>query len=624
MDLIFGVVNLDDKPMDPVKPRLMAGRLESVFPGRTDILIDGPVGFGALHSKLEHENGFTARPLKSRSGGKVLVSTAALDNRNELGGMLGVRSREVRALANAELILRSYEKWGAGCTEHFLGDWSFALWDHGKHRLTLARDHFGNKGLYYFQRGSLLAFSSVITGVLALPEVPRRFNPASIISKNDREGWDTSYDGVYRLPPAHRLIVENGTVRASRYWDPRNAPIIRFGSDREYLEAFEDVYQEAVSCRLDGRGRTGLMLSSGLDSGSIAVLAAGEATKSGGFLRSYTSVPRAVRLSGLPPGRYGDESFLTRQLCDFVGNIEPCFFTAKQYGLLESIRKAQEIFEQLHMASANMVWILEIFERAARDDVRILLSGWGGNCTISYDGDRSALMRRLLLDLKWKTYVDELVAWRRRRETSWIHTIASQAVKPFIPEIYIKKIKNIGKSQPVVKLKGAPVDGAMSRGGFSPAFGRNGLFQFFKTGKYTIESELAAAFGLEIRTPTMDKRVIEFCLGMPNDQFTRNGEQRRLIRRLLMGRAPSDFVNNQRRGLQAADILSRVMDELDEIGAVLTALKANPLARSWINLGFIQDVFMQLSKSPSKMDLGKIYQMLRGISHGLFLMRFEA
>ena len=134
---------------------------------------------------------------------------------------------------------------------------------------------------------------------------------------------------------------------------------------------------------------------------------------------------------------------------------------------------------------------------------------------------------------------------------------------------------------------------------------------------------LGAGYNLDVRDPTQDSRLVEFCLRLPNDQFRRRGEDRWLIRRAMAGRMPQEVLYNRRKGLQAADLGYRVAEQHEEISAVLDRLEQSSLARECLDLTRMRGVLTELQ---CKIDAATTVQcgtiLLHGLGVGLFLERF--
>ena len=242
---------------------------------------DGHVGMGHLRCDNTPESPWDNLPWVCPGSGDVITASARLDNRDELLKALTIPHPEEANLPDSHIILKAYQQWGEACVDRFLGDWVFAIWNASKRKLFIARDHQGNTGLYYYTDSRCLSFASSLKGLLALPDVPQRPNPMAIaqvlVSWPAHEApTPTCYDGIFRLPPAHAMTVTPQGIEVKRYWYLENTPDLHLRTDDDYVEAFLDIFSEAVRCRLRCSAPVATTLSGGLDSGSVAALAARE------------------------------------------------------------------------------------------------------------------------------------------------------------------------------------------------------------------------------------------------------------------------------------------------------------------------------------------------------------
>ena len=112
------------------------------------------------------------------AAGAWLAADARLDDRDGLCDALGVAG----TLADAELILRAWLRWGRDCPRHLLGDYAFALWDMRHRTLFCARDHVGARPFYYALPGEGIVFASAVEAVLAVPGVSHGLEEAVVAS----------------------------------------------------------------------------------------------------------------------------------------------------------------------------------------------------------------------------------------------------------------------------------------------------------------------------------------------------------------------------------------------------------------------------------------------------------
>jgi asparagine synthase (glutamine-hydrolysing) len=132
-----------------------------------------------------------------------------------------------------------------------------------------------------------------------------------------------------------------------------------------------------------------------------------------------------------------------------------------------------------------------------------------------------------------------------------------------------------------------------------------------------------AAHQLDVRDPTRDRRVIEFCWRTPDPVFWAQGQGRGLIRRGFTGDLPDAVLGQGPRGLQGADVGYRLNQERPAVAAALTRLAAHPVAREWLDLPTMRAAFQDLGQAVTRDTTRRASViLLRGLGVGLFLLRF--
>jgi asparagine synthase (glutamine-hydrolysing) len=642
MSAICGIFNLDGRP---VAPEIMDGMLSAMDywgPDGSTVWREGPVAMGHLMLHSTPESVGDTLPRTSASGNLILTAHARLDNRGELFRNLNISPPERAKMPDSHLIMQAYEKWGQACPEHLIGDWCFGMWDKSRQTLFLARDHHGNTGIYYYQNARFFAFSSCLKGLFALPDVPRQPNPlriAQILVSWPEHGEATCYQGIKRLPPAHLMTVGRGDVVGRQYWFLENTPALRLGSDQEYVEAFGEVYAEAVRCRMRSYRPVGVTLSGGLDSGSVAALAAREMGRTGNRLPAFSSVPLYDVTDLIPASRFGDESPFIEATSRHAGNIDVTYIRAADIGPVRGIERALELHDEPGHAAGNQSWIISLLQTVQARGIGALLTGQGGNATISWHapGHLAALAR----NGRWRALRREVTAIKDSAKRPLWRLIAGRIVKPLLLDPLLGKYRRL-RSAPEPWLCYSAINREFARewkitermchSGHDPEFKtildqREARFELIKPGKSIngfLWQESGAGFGLDVRDPTFDKRVMEFCLSIPDDQYVREGRDRWLIRRAMKDLMPAVVLDNKRRGLQAADIGRRMLAHLEETESTLQRIERSELAGHYLDISLMRRT---LRKARRHLDT-KVTEELRtiffrGLMVGLFLLRFD-
>lgn len=285
MSGIAGIYYLDGRPVERTDVERMVDSIAHRGPDDCGVWTDGSVGLGHRMLWTTHESLHEKLPLTNKSGDITITADARIDNRDELFSTLNFNGRPRETIADSEIILAAYEKWGEQCPEKLLGDFSFAIWDKRYHKIYCARDHMGVKPFYYYHSNKVFVFASEIKALLSLTEVPRRLNELMVayylISMfEDKE--ITFYKDILRLPPAHVMELDSEGRRLSQYWSLDPSRELKLSSDDEYAKTFRDIFKEAVHCRLRSAFPIGSMLSGGLDSSSIVCMARQLLSQNGG------------------------------------------------------------------------------------------------------------------------------------------------------------------------------------------------------------------------------------------------------------------------------------------------------------------------------------------------------
>jgi asparagine synthase (glutamine-hydrolysing) len=263
-------------------------------PDGSDTFLGDCVGLG--HAMLRNSETLPGDGQPMRLDSLWITADVRLDHKAELIDKLaegGDGKRTPADIPDAMLILRAYAAWGAGCVEHLRGDFSFGIWDEVAKTLFCARDHFGVKPFYYAHLGKVFLFSNTLDCLRQHPLVSNELNDAAIgdflLFGLNYDNSTTTFRDIQRLPPAHWLLVSADKVQIKCYWHPPTEGRIRYTRPGDYLDQFTELLKRAVEDRTRMH-KAGILLSGGMDSGSVAVVADEISRSRGGIpqLYSYT------------------------------------------------------------------------------------------------------------------------------------------------------------------------------------------------------------------------------------------------------------------------------------------------------------------------------------------------
>lgn len=215
------------------------------------------------------------QPVFNEDGSVAIVFNGEIYNFQEIRQGLEARGHHFATRSDTETIVHLYEEEGVDCVRRLRGMFAFALWDARRERLLLARDRFGKKPLFYMERGGGLVWASELQALKTLPGFDGELDPEALdlyLSLQYIPSPRTIYKHVRKLPPAHRLIWEKGSIRVDRYWDlPVGQPPLVMDPEEARAEIRRKL-TEAVRLRMISEVPLGAFLSGGIDSSVIVGL----------------------------------------------------------------------------------------------------------------------------------------------------------------------------------------------------------------------------------------------------------------------------------------------------------------------------------------------------------------
>ena len=491
---------------------------------------DASVAFGWRGRESGDEG--AESPRVDAAAGLAITGSVRLDARVALCEALGVPGPDRTALPDSALILKAYARWGQACPEHLLGDFAFALWDERREVLFCARDHIGVRPFYYALTARGFFFASDIKAVLAALGVSGDLDEAAVATRLTFGarllGARTCYRAVRRLLPGHALSVERGVVRVHRWWRPEEVPPLPPASDGALAEECLAIVTEAVRDRVQDDRSVGVHLSGGLDSSGVAAIAARELRRQG---RAAAPAFAWFPPPGAGPRAVGGELGAHDPVCRWE-HLQLFCHPPEARDIVASLRRDGTL-------EADSGLYEEIVRRAAAEQgVKVLLSGWGGDEGISFNGRGyyPQLLRSGRVAHWWRelgergrhpfaAFVGDAVLplvspgtawaartlrrgeWPFRRNVTFIHPEFARRVRPLPAEYWPRG----GVRDLQIHL--------LQRGHLGDRTGR--------------EAVSGARHGIEYRYPLLDRRVLEFALGLPPEQYRRGRWGRWLMRHAL-------------------------------------------------------------------------------------------
>ena len=284
--------------------------------------------------------------------------------------------------------MHGFEEWGPDLLPRLRGMFGFAIWNTKDESLFLARDYFGIKPLHYCVQDGRFLYGSEIKSLLAFPGFRKKFNARALdryISFEYMPPPETFFEDVFLLPPAHYLVLKDGKIEITRYWEPKFRPEEGM-TEEEAVQAIADVFEDSVAAHKISDVEVGCFLSSGVDSSYVSTYFAGQKTFTVGF--DYGE-------------RYNEIDF-AKDLSEKIG-LEHHYKVISPEEYWGNIRKVQYHMDQ-PVADASCI-ALYFVSKIASEYVKVVLSGEGadelfGGYNIYHEPDDLAGYQKLPLFLR--------------------------------------------------------------------------------------------------------------------------------------------------------------------------------------------------------------------------------
>jgi asparagine synthase (glutamine-hydrolysing) len=506
------------------------------------------------------------QPLSNETGDVTLVFNGEIYNYREIRCQLLERRHAFKTHSDGEVIVHLYEEQGPDFVRELNGMFALALWDDRRKQLILARDRAGEKPLFYWHRDHTLVFASEIKSLLAYPAIGRSLDNVAL-TQYFLCGYfpspRTVFAEIRKLPAAHQMVIQGGKIRIEPYWRlqehllPAGQPKVTVEKEKQLVEGLSEKLHEACVSRLVSDVPLGVFLSGGIDSSTLVAM-----------------------MSELTPGNvssfsvaFEEKSFNEEPYADFVArhfHTRHYVTTADEPSLREALQiLAGHLDEPLADPAILPTYLLSRF---ARQHIKVALSGegsdelFGGYPTyigawlaghylrlprLLRHGFFERLRRFLPMSagavpvgwylLQFLNYVEKSPA---ERHAIWFGlTSPDELDQLFSPEW--------SGPQPPGQEALAPLERVLEGASFESVLAEMLYLDF----RLYLEDDLLAkvdrasmACSLEMRTPFLDHRLIEFAAGIPAELKVRGFRLKYLLKKAAENWLPHKIVYRQKRG----------------------------------------------------------------------------
>lgn len=522
------------------------------------------------------EASFEEQPLVARDG-RVLAADVRLDNRAELFAathhLLGA-TRE-RA-TDADYVMAAQARWGVEFAFHLVGEYAIIFYDPRTQKLFLCRDHIGARPLYYHANNERVVVSSQLAPLLDVFGIPRDIDEEYVggcMSRGPAIGV-TPYKHIHAVKPAHLVAVtQTGELHERRYWQLDTEREIRFARDEEYEDAFRFYLRQAIQAPLRTNRSVIIELSGGLDSSTIACVAADSIRKGETQCTRFDTVSYVY-----------DES-PTSDERNFITCIEDQLGRTGIHVRDEDSSLFPPEDEEIDFVSPNPV-VASFGYHAALGRVmrnsgaRVLLSGVGGDQVLGASYDPYPQLADLLVQKKPLALHRSLQLWSQTLSKPYLWLLWHKTVVPVLPRAAQTWCKPAARRKlpswfnpdftARVGLRELELLPPVDPFGFRLPSRRDQCISYISVIKNIASCHRRELSCLNTSYPFMHRPLIEFLQAIPFDQFVRPGENRSLMRRTLRDVLPEKVVRRKTKGDPSEGLARAIARECPSVRSLFT------------------------------------------------------
>jgi asparagine synthase (glutamine-hydrolysing) len=556
---VVGIFHRDGAPASPALLRRMMDAVAHRGPDGEGLCIDHSVGLGHRRLAIIDLSSAGHQPMATPDGRYVLSYNGEVYNFRELRTELEAAGHRFRSNTDSEVVLNAFAAWGKDCVRRLNGIFAFALWDKVERELTLARDRFGAKPLYYWLSDDTFLFGSEIKAILAHGAYRPSMDCEGLFEYLTFQNFFTErtlFKDIRLLQAAHILTLRSGggIVRCERYWDYDFFEPTVERSDEAYVSDLDTLFRQAVGRQLVGDVEIGAYLSGGLDSGAIV----GLATPQLAGMRTFTCGFDLSSASGLEL-RF-DERPLAEQMS--------YHFSTEHYEMVLKAGDMERIFPRLtwHQEEPRVGQSYPNFYIAqlASKFVKVVLSGTGGD--------------ELFAGYPWRYYRaagnGDFESFADHYYAYWQRLIPGDRMDALFAPVR-DEVRHVDTRDIFRAALGEPSRNELRTADYVNMSQRLEAKTFLQ-GLLLVDDKFSMASSMETRVPFLDNDLVEFAMSIPlrlklkqsdnsgqldeNDvdnkrakYFQRTSDGKVLLRRMLEKHIPRAVIERAKQGFSAPD-----------------------------------------------------------------------
>lgn len=528
-------------------------------PDEVGTFVRGNVALGQQRlSIIDLSNG--QQPMSNEDGSIWITFNGEIYNFQEIKKTLNDK-HFFKTNSDTEVIIHLYEEKGVKCLNDLRGMFAFAIYDFKKNSMFIARDHLGQKPMFYWHDGENFAFSSEIKGLLALNPSLKEMDLNALyeyLTIRIITPPRSMFKNIRKLPPAHYLIFQDGKISINRYWNLNYESKLK-GDSNSIKDELEEKIKETVKYHLVSDVPVGAFLSGGLDSSLVVAMMS----------------------------QFVDGSFKT-----FSGDVHYKNFSEIEYARIVAKKYNTESHELSYLPSLiktlpEIVWHLDepsdslslamyYISELASKEVKVALGGEGGdelfggydryygNVYASYYALIPRFIRKQIFDRAIKIMPEGFWYQSMSHQLRWMHQISFyEGGERYSKSLSYFYFSNGYYEDLFSKYFKSQVEGFDPEASIKNFFNCENAVELIDKMLYSdsmvrmpdhpvmILDRMSMAHSLETRCPFLDHKLAEFCAMIP-PQFKVKGKKRRIIQLELAKKyLPREIIERKKQGFSS-------------------------------------------------------------------------
>ncbi len=525
-------------------------------PDDSGVYVNGKVGLGQRRlSIIDLAGGH--QPMCNEDGTIWITFNGEIYNFQEIRNSL-TKDHIFKTKSDTEVILHLYEEKGEELLKDLRGMFAFAIWDSEKDKLFIARDHFGQKPLYYWHNGSEFAFASEIKALLALNPELKKMDPNALyeyLTLRIITPPRSMFKDVKKLPPSHYLIFEDGKIQVKRYWQLNYISKSK-ASFKNVLNELDQRVQETVKYHLVSDVPVGAFLSGGVDSSLVTAMMTKFAS---GPVKTFAGDVPYKNFSEIAYANLVSEQYKTE---NHILHFKPSL-----------IKTLPEMVWHLDEPSDSLTVAMYYISQLARKHVKVVLGGDGGDELFGgyhrYYGNIYASYYAMIPQSIRKNVFSKVLdvlpdgSWYQSlsHKLKWIHNISfydnGERYSRSLSYFYFSNGYHNSLLTEKFKKDVMAFDPEASVKEYFDSSNANELIDKMLYSDSMIRmpdhpvmvlDRMTMAHGLESRSPFLDHKLAEFCATIP-PEFKVKGTKRRFIQiELAKKYLPQEVIFRRKQG----------------------------------------------------------------------------